>query len=128
MSNPSPRPHPSMRDRSRSRLRVVTLVVSLALGAAGVAWAHGPTIKITHHEMKPPLLNLFVGQTVHFDNTVTMPGGHVVVDATGKIESPPLEKPGDGWHYTFDEVGTYELRLKQHPKTTAKIVVVPKKD
>lgn len=100
----------------------------LALGVAAPAAAHGPTIEITHGEMKPPLLNLFVGQTVHFDNKVAMPGGHVVIDETGTIESPPLEKPGDGWHYTFDTVGTFELRLKQHPKTTARIVVHPKKD
>jgi hypothetical protein len=25
---------------------------------AGMAHAHGPTIEISHHEMKPPLLNL----------------------------------------------------------------------
>ncbi len=119
--------HPSSRARSKP-LVVAILSFALAFGFASSAGAHGPTIKITHSEMKPPLLNLFAGQTVHFENTVSMPGGHVVIDASGAIESPPLEKPGDGWHYTFEETGTYELRLKQHPKTTAKIVVVPKKD
>lgn len=106
--------------------RALTLALALVLFAS-VAKAHGPTIEISHGEMKPPLLNLFVGTTVHFLNTVAMPGGHVVIDDEGRLESPPLEKPGDGWHFTFDEPGTYELRLKQHPKTRARIVVIPKK-
>lgn len=105
----------------------LALAVAGSILLAASARAHGPTIEITHSEMKPALLNLWVGTTVHFANKVSMPGGHVVVDASGTIESPPLEEPGDGWHYTFEEVGTYELRLRQHPKATAKIVVVPKK-
>ncbi len=94
---------------------------------AGPASAHGPTIEISHDEMKPPLLNLFVGTTVHFVNTVAMPGGHVVTDEAGTFQSPPLEKPGDDWHYTFDQVGTYELFVERHPEVKARIVVVPKR-
>ena len=110
------------------RIALTTLAAMAALVfSSTVAIAHGPTIEITHHEMKPPLLNLFVGTTVHFSNTVKMPGGHVVVDESGTLESLPLEKPGDGWHYTFDEVGTFEIFIKQHPKTKARINVVPKK-
>lgn len=101
--------------------------LGLMLIAVDPAAAHGPTIEIRHDEMKPPLLNLFVGTTVHFVNTVAMPGGHVIVDESGTIESPPLEKPGDDWHHTFDEVGTWELFIKQHPKVKARIVVVPKR-
>jgi plastocyanin len=112
------------------------LLVSLALfalfgtGIPGDASAHGPTIKIGHDELKPSLLNLFVGTTVHFSNTVEMPGGHVLVidvDESGTIESPALEKPGDGWHYTFDREGTFEIYIKQHPTAKARIVVVPKR-
>jgi len=114
-------------------MHVRILSGALALAAALVlvgsnAWAHGPTIKISHSEMKPPLLNLYAGTTVHFANTVAMPGGHVVVDESGALESPPLEKPGDGWHYTFDEVGTFEVFVKQHPMARARIVVIPAKD
>jgi plastocyanin len=101
------------------------LLLVLVIGATP-SFAHGPTIEITHSEMKPALLNLFVGSTVHFLNTVAMPGGHVVVDESGKIESPPLAEPGDDWHYTFEEVGTYELFIKQHPKNRAKVVIVEK--
>ena len=110
----------------RNRLPALALVAAFTLAAAP-ALAHGPAIKISHSEMKPSLLNLYSGTTVHFDNRVTMPGGHVVVDESGTLESPPLEKPGDGWHYTFDEVGTYYVFVKQHPKAKAKIVVVPAK-
>ena len=103
-------------------------VLATGLFLASAAKAHGPTIEITHSEMKPALLNLFVGTTVHFNNKEWMPGGHTVVDASGKIESPPLEKVGEGWHYTFDEVGTFEIFVKQHPMAKARINVVPKKD
>ena len=106
-----------------SILAGLALVLPFALSAA----AHGPTIEISHIEMKPPLLNLYAGTTVHFANTVAMPGGHVVVDEGETLESPPLEKPGDGWHYTFDEPGTYNVFVKQHPKAKARIVVIPKK-
>jgi plastocyanin len=103
----------------------VCMAAWFTLATSGSAKAHGPTIEISHAEMKPRLLNLFVGTTVHFSNTVSMPGGHVVVDVGGTLESPPLEKPGDGWHYTFDQEGTYEVFVKQHPMTKARIVVIP---
>ena len=102
-------------------------MVLCSLFFASPTWAHGPTIKLSHSEMKPALLNLYAGTTVHFANTVKMPGGHVVVDESGTLESPPLAEPGDGWHYTFDEVGTFEIYLKQHPMAKARIVVVPAK-
>ena len=114
---------------SRRRLPIVFLCLSalVCLASADVARAHGPTIEISHSAMEPKLLNLYVGTTVHFQNTVNMPGGHVVVDEGGTLESPPLEKPGDGWHYTFEQEGTYEVYVKQHPMAKARIVVVPKK-
>ena len=55
-------------------------------------------------------------------------GGDTVVDTSGKIESPPLEKVDEGWHYTFDEVGTFELFVKQHPMAKVRVNVVSKKD
>jgi len=117
-----------MNPSRRSRVRI--LVLSLALGCLaipGVASAHGPTIEVSHSELTPTLLNLFVGTTVHFNNTVSMPGGHVIVDESGTIKSPALLEPGDGWHYRFDEVGTFELYIEQHPTAKARIVVVPKR-
>ncbi|MBJ18998.1 MAG: hypothetical protein CL933_06175 [Deltaproteobacteria bacterium] len=102
------------------------IAIAAVLICAGAAGAHGQTIEISHHEMKPTRLNLFVGTTVHFLNTVAMGGGHVVVDAGGTIKSPPLAKPGDEWHYTFDEEGEFEIFIAQHPKAKARIRVVPK--
>lgn len=110
--------------------KICLFVVSLALVGPGIptgASAHGLEIEISHDELKPSLLNLFVGTTVHFSNTVAMPGGHVIVDESGTIESPALEKPGDGWHYTFEKEGTFELYIKQHPTVKARVVVVPKR-
>ena len=114
---------------SNRRISLFTLfaLMLLVFGFGGVAQAHGPTVKISHSEMTPPLLNLYVGTTVHFLNTVSMPGGHIVVDEGGTLESPPLNEPGDGWHYTFEDEGTYEIYLKQHPEAKTRIVVVPKK-
>lgn len=103
------------------------LALSIALGAASIAAAHGPTVKLSHDEMTPPLLNLYVGTTVHFTNTVSMPGGHIVVDQGGTLESPALLSPGDGWHYTFEAIGTYEIFIKEHPNAKMKIVIVEKK-
>ena len=102
------------------------MVLAIVLGYAAMASAHGPTIQVSHGELKPALLNLYVGTTVHFNNTVEMPGGHVIVDESGTIESPPLIKPGDGWHYTFEKEGRFEIYIKQHPDAKARIVVVPK--
>lgn len=108
-------------------LRTLAAALGLLAAWASVASAHGPTIELSHDAMKPPLLNLFVGSTVHFSNTVAMPGGHVVVDATGQIESPPLAEVGAGWHYTFEEVGTFELHIREHPEAKARIVIVPRR-
>lgn len=105
---------------ARSTMCLATLLFALP------SFAHGPTIQIGHAEMKPKLLNLHVGTTVHFNNKDAMPGGHVIVDEAGTLESPPLVEVGEGWHYTFETPGTFELFVKQHPAARARIVVIPK--
>jgi plastocyanin len=113
-----------------TRAARVACVVAIVLAWAwnpGAAQAHGPTVEISHSEIEPALLNLFVGTTVHFLNTVEMPGGHVIVEKEGRLESPPLEHPGDDWHYTFEEEGVYEIFVRQHPSAKARIVVVPRR-
>ncbi len=101
-------------------------LASLSIVAAAPAWAHGPTVEITEAGLKPVLLNLYAGTTVHFSNTLMTPEGLVVVDETRALESPPLKAPGDGWHYTFDKVGTFEIHVEQRPDAKMRIVVVPK--
>lgn len=119
--------------------KICLVAVSLVFFGIGIpveARAHGPTIKISHEALSPSLLNLYVGTTVHFLNTASMPGGHVVViKATGAaegdkekaVEGPALEEPGDDWHYTFEDEGTFDVYVKQHPAAKARIVVVPKR-
>ena len=114
--------------RAFSQSRVFALaLLAIFLGVAGTASAHGPTIAVSHEELKPALLNLFIGTTVHFNNSVEMPSRHVIVDKAGTLESPPLMMPGDGWHYTFEKEGVFEIYIKQHPNAKARIVVVPKR-
>lgn len=103
------------------------ILLAVACVCAGPALAHGPTIKVSDQEMKPGLLNLFVGTTVHFAKIGATPALHVVVDEAAGIESPALENAGDGWHYTFDAEGTYEIFIREHPGAKARIVVVPKR-
>ena len=112
--------------RSFSAAFAVVMLASLSLLAASTARAHGPMVEITAAGLKPVLLNLYVGTTVHFSSTLTAPEGLVVVDQTGALESPPLKSPGDGWHYTFDKTGTFEIHVEQRPDAKMRIVVVPK--
>ena len=121
---PSPLPHSSA--RSISAALVAVALASLWLVAASPARAHGPTVEVTAASLKPVLLNLYVGTTVHFSSTLGAPEGLVVVDQTGALESPPLKSPGDGWHYTFDKTGTFEIHVEKHPEAKMRIVVVPK--
>lgn len=109
-------------------LAAVATLVSAALFAAAPARAHGPTVEIRAAGLSPALLNLFEGTTVHFANTIDAPAGLVVlVDEAGKVRSPVLKAPGDGWHYTFEASGRYAIRLEQRPEAKMTIVVVPKR-
>lgn len=98
-----------------------------ALLATDAALAHGPTVEITQAGLRPALLNLFEGTTVHFTSTLdASPGLVVVIDPEGKIRSPALAKPGDGWHYTFERSGRYAIRVDGRAGATMTIVVVPR--
>ncbi|MBK7949957.1 MAG: hypothetical protein IPK00_14690 [Deltaproteobacteria bacterium] len=104
------------------------LVAAALLGVPAPARAHGPTVEIRATGLSPALLNLFEGTTVHFANTLDAPAGLVVlVDEAGRIRSPVLKAPGDGWHYTFEASGRYAIRLEQRPEAKMTIVVVPKR-
>ena len=112
--------------RSLSAAFAAVALASLSLLAASPARAHGPTVEVSAASLKPVLLNLYVGTTVHFSSTLGAPEGLVVVDQTGALKSPRLTAPGDGWHYTFDKTGTFEIHVEQHPDAKMRIVVVPK--
>ncbi|MEZ4332385.1 MAG: hypothetical protein R3F35_11560 [Myxococcota bacterium] len=102
------------------------LLIGLVLGA-GPALAHGPTVEIRASGLSPALLNLFEGTTVHFANTIDAPAGIVVlIDETGDLRSPVLKRPGDGWHYTFDRTGRFDVRVEGRPDWRMTIVVIAK--
>ena len=117
---------PGMRFASKS-LKALS-IAALWIGFAAPSRAHGPTVEITDAGLKPPLLNLFEGTTVHFSNKQNAPLGIVVwIDETGSVKSPVLRAPGDGWHHTFEKSGRYSVRLEQRPDAKMTIVVVPRK-
>lgn len=90
--------------------------------------AHGPTVRITPKGLEPALLNLFLGSTVHFTNELAQSQGAIVcIDEACRVRSPVLKAPGDGWHYTFDALGSHAIRLEGKPEAAMKIVIVPKK-
>ena len=51
-----------------------------------------------------------------------MPGGHTVAAEDGSFESPPLAKDQDFTH-KFETSGTLKVKILQHPKATAEIIV-----
>ena len=51
-----------------------------------------------------------------------MPGGHTVAAEDGSFESPPLAKDKDFTH-KFETSGTLKVKILQHPKATAEIIV-----
>ena len=118
-------------ERAVRAVCALAAIVVLAFGAAGPAWAHGPTVKITATGFAPVLLNLFEGTTVHFTNAIAASAagseGVVVSDEAGRFESPPISAAGDGWHYTFEERGTWVIRVAGRPEPTLRIVVVARK-
>ncbi len=112
--------------RWRSGLAGLLLVGAMLVGAAGAARAHGPTVVLSEAGFKPVLLNLFEGTTVHFTNTIAGPEGVVVADEGGTFSSPPITAASDGWHYTFEKIGTFEIRIAGRPEAKLRIVVVKK--
>jgi plastocyanin len=86
------------------------------------ATAAGATIEVRHNKLSPAVTEIRAGQSVTFHNIDKMPKGHTVVDADGSFSSPPLDKD-QSWSHSFDVPGTYTVKIKEHPKATATIVV-----
>lgn len=110
-------------------------IASMVFAASAPASAHGPTVEITPAGFEPQLLNLFEGTTVHFTNVIGAAeamaegssDGVVVTDLAGTFKSPPITAAGDGWHYTFEQIGVHELRIEQRPEAKMRIVIVKKR-
>jgi len=82
----------------------------------------GAKVVVGHNRLDPPVVQLGAGQTVTFHNVDKMPGGHTVVADDGSFSSPPLDKD-QSWSHSFDVPGVYGIHIKEHPGTTASIVV-----
>lgn len=94
------------------------LLFALPLAAA----AGDTTVEVGHNRLEPAKVMIAAGETVTFHNQDEMPGGHTIVATDGTFQSPPLAKD-ETWSHTFDEPGTYRVRIKEHPDTTAEIMV-----
>ena len=102
----------------RSFLRMMIVLLAIALRAA----AKEVTIKVDHKSFDPADVKHEKGDSVIFENTADMPGGHTVVAEDGTFASPALEK-GKSWTYKFEKLGTWKIQLKEHPKTRGMIMV-----
>ena len=99
---------------------------SVVLASATPVAAHGPTVEITPGGFKPLLLNLFEGTTVHFTNSAAAAESVVVQDEARTFTSPAIAAGSDGWHYTFEQLGTHEIRIVERPEAKMRIVIVKK--
>ena len=89
---------------------------------AAEAQAHGPTIRLSHAGLRPKSLVIEVGSTVHFHNDSSSDLPCTVRALDDSFQSPPLAR-AEGWHYTFDTPGVFEIRLSESSRATAKITV-----
>jgi plastocyanin len=92
--------------------------------AAGLALAHGDTIRVSYSAVRPGRLVVATGTTVHFHNANSSgaPCTVVIGDGDEAVESPPLGR-AEGWHYTFESPGEYRFHLKEYPSRTGVVVV-----
>lgn len=110
--------------------------VAIALLAAPLAWAHGPTMQVSASSVRPAALVVEAGQTVHFRNTNRSSVPVVLrfeqapaeaLPAEGEpLRSPAMGRAGD-WHYTFEAVGEYRFVVEGF-SARGSIQVVPASD
>ncbi len=99
-------------------------LAAIALAVAGAAWAHGPTIRVSYSGVRPSVLRIPAGTTVHFQNTNGSDGACTLVGDDGAFESPTLAR-GEGWHYTFEEPGTFHFVVREYTSASGTVVVGP---
>ena len=97
-------------------------LAALGLLLAAPAWAHGPTLSGTYSKMRPQQLSIRAGDTVHFRNANSSDMTATFVAEDGHFESPALTR-GEGWHFTFETPGVYEVKLAENGDNRATIVV-----
>ena len=94
----------------------------LGLASVVAVSAKDVTVKVGHNGLTPATVTIGKGDTVVFQNTQEMPGGHTIVVDDGSFSSPALAKDKT-WSHTFEKPGTYKVHLKEHPDAGGEIVV-----
>lgn len=104
---------------------VKNLCLSAALALFSFSSLAGEaTVDVGHGTFDPASVTIMTGETVVFDSTQKMPGGHTVVIDELEVQSPALDQ-GETWSYTFEKPGNYHARVKEHPKNAAEVIVKP---
>lgn len=112
------RAHPSSMLHNLTALAVLAVVLT-----AGVATAHGPTVRVSYKGIQPERLVVEVGQTVHFHNANSSGAPCTIVAEGGAFVSPTLGR-AEGYHYTFEELGTVQYKIQEFPGVTGRVTVV----
>ena len=100
-------------------------MLTLAAWVPFSADAHGPTVRVAYSGVRPRVVSIEAGTTVHFQNANASGAVCTIVADDGSFESPPLSR-AEGWHYTFDKPGSHAFHLKELAKSAGKIVVGPR--
>ncbi len=112
---------PRMIGRSIRRVVCTALVCGTVL-TAGVARAHGPTVRVSYGRIVPEIVAIRVGSTIHFHNANRSGAPCTITAADGSFESPTLERAGD-WHYTFETTGQFVYSVREYSGAQGRIVV-----
>jgi len=99
------------------------LLATLSLVLPRPAAAHGPTVRVAYGAIRPAVLTIRKGETVHFLNANTGGGPCTVVAEDGSFRSPVMERAG-GWHMTFDEAGSFPFFVEEYSKAKGLVIVV----
>ncbi len=97
------------------------LLAAALLLAAATAAAHGPTVNVSIGRVKPVQLAIPKGATVHFQYRAST-GTCTLVADDGSFEGPTLA-PGEGWHHTFEEPGSYSYSVRENSGARGTILV-----
>ncbi len=105
--------------------RALALLLWTLAALSSSAFAHGPTVKVSYSGIRPSELVVEAGTTLHFHNANAGGGVCTLVGEDGAFESPPLN-PGEGWHHTFENPGTFRFHVKEFSRAKGMVRVGPK--
>ena len=107
--------------RGRARHELPWVLAAFVALAAARAGAHGPTVEVAFSQLRPKLLMIAAGDTVHFRPAGGSPISLTVVSDDGQLESPTLGAAG--WHHTFETPGDFGFHLKENSASRVRILV-----